>query len=142
MATREEIILAALAPAKGKALTPVQVQKLFFLIDKNIAKLVGGPHFDFKPYNYGPFDKAVYDELERQRAAGNVELVPERTWNDFRLTEEGQARGEAILPDLPAKARDYIERAVEFVMRLSFSQLVASIYKAYPDMRVNSVFQE
>jgi len=142
MATREEIILAGLAPAKGKALTPVQVQKLFFLIDKNISKLVGGPHFDFKPYNYGPFDKAVYDEFEEQRVAGNVELVPQRTWNDFRLTDQGQAQGERILAELPPKARDYIERAVEFVMRLSFSQLVASIYKAYPDMRVNSVFQE
>ncbi len=140
MPTREEIILAALAPAKGKALTPVQVQKLFFLIDRNIPKLVGGPHFDFQPYNYGPFDKAVYDELELQRAAGNVELVPQRTWNDFRLTEEGQARGEATFATLDAKARDYIERTVEFVMSLSFTELVSAIYKAYPDMQVNSVF--
>ena len=141
MPTREELILAALAPARGKALTPVQVQKLFFLIDKNIAKLVGGPHFDFQPYNYGPFDKAVYDELERQRTAGNVEFIPQRTWNEFRLTEDGQTRGDAIFTKLDAKARDYIVRAVEFVMSLSFTELVSAIYKAYPDMQVNSVFK-
>src|SRR6266550_1348637 len=141
MPTREEFILAALAPARGKALTPVQVQKLFFLIDKNIAKLVCGPHFDFQPYNYGPFDKAVYDALERQRTAGNVEFIPQRTWNEFRLTEDGQTRGDAIFTKLDAKARDYIVRAVEFVMSLSFTELVSAIYKAYPDMQVNSVFK-
>lgn len=141
MPTREELVLAALAQAKGKALTPVQVQKLFFLIDHNIAKLVDGPHFDFKPYNYGPFDKAVYDALEDQRAVGNVEFVPQRTWNDFRLTEAGQARGEDIFGKLDAKARDYTERAVDFVMKLSFTELVSAIYKAYPDMQVNSVFK-
>lgn len=142
MPTREELVLAALAPAKGIPFTPVQVQKLLFLIDRNIPKLVGGPHFDFQPYNYGPFDKAVYDELELQVTAGNVELVPERTWNDFRLTAQGQVHGEAVLTGLPAQARDYITRAVGFVQSLSFSQLVAAIYRAYPEMRANSVFQD
>jgi hypothetical protein len=142
MPTREELVLAALAPAKGIPFTPVQVQKLLFLIDRNIADKVDGPHFDFQPYNYGPFDKAVYDELERQTALGNVELVPEPTWNDFRLTAQGQARGEAILAALPPNARSYIERAVGFVQSLSFTELVSAIYREYPDMRVNSVFQD
>ena len=103
---------------------------------------MNGPHFDFQPYNYGPFDKAVYEELERHRAAGNVDLVPQRTWNDFRLTEQGQARGDEILAQLPDKARSYIERSVEFVISLTFTELVSAIYKAYPDMQVNSVFQK
>ena len=57
--TRKEVVLAALAPAKHAPHSPVQVQKLIFLIDRNIPREVGGPHFDFQPYNYGPFDKAV-----------------------------------------------------------------------------------
>ena len=36
------------------------VQKLLFLLDREAAEIVGGPHFRFVPYNYGPFDKGVY----------------------------------------------------------------------------------
>jgi hypothetical protein len=42
----------------------VQVQKLFFLLDENIAADLGGRQFSFEPYDYGPFDRAVYSELE------------------------------------------------------------------------------
>jgi hypothetical protein len=39
------------------------------------------------------------------------------------------------------QARDYIDRESIFVRSLSFPELVAAIYKAYPEMRANSVFQ-
>jgi len=140
--TRKEIILAALAPAKGDYHSPVQVQKLMFLIDQKIHNLVNGPHFDFKPYNYGPFDKTVYDELEELMNQGLVEAVPQQTWRNYRLTKRGQEEGERLLGALPETARDYIDRASSFVRSLSFRQLVMAIYKAFPEMRENSVFQE
>ncbi len=63
---RRNLILAALAAGgENASFTPAQAQKLFFLIDRKAASLVDGPHFDFQPYDYGPFDKAVYDELAR-----------------------------------------------------------------------------
>jgi hypothetical protein len=34
---KRDIILAAMSPAKGESHTPVQVQKLLFLIDRNIS---------------------------------------------------------------------------------------------------------
>jgi hypothetical protein len=139
---RREIVLAGMAPANGALHTPVQVQKLFFLIDRNIADLVGGPHFDFRPYNYGPFDRAVYDVLRELWAEGLVDIVPEWTWRSYRLTKAGQEWGETLLSQLPPKAQTYIERVSKFVRGLSFTQLVSAIYKAYPDMRANSVFQD
>ena len=43
----------------------IQIQKLFFLFDEKIRKASGKmPYFDFKPYDYGPFDKTVYDMIE------------------------------------------------------------------------------
>lgn len=62
---REDLVLACLAPAKGALHSPVQVQKMFFLIDRNISEDIEGPLFDFHPYDYGPFDKAVYETLEK-----------------------------------------------------------------------------
>ena len=138
---RRNLMLAAMSVANGEVHTPVQVQKLFFLIDKEIPKLVSGPHFDFKPYNYGPFDQDVYRELELLATAGLVELVPQSTWSSYRLTQEGQSKGDKYFGVLKPKASEYIAEASKFVRSLSFTQLVSAIYKAYPKMRERSVFQ-
>ena len=59
----------------------------------------------------------------------------------YRLTAEGQVRGAAGLGALEEKSRDYIKTLVDFVRRVSFPELVAAIYKFYPDMKANSVFK-
>lgn len=141
---RRDLILAALAPSNRHSYTPVQVQKLFFLIDRNIPQAVGGPHFQFEPYDYGPFDQAVYQELETLTGAGLVETEPVdgRSWCQYRLTEAGQALGEKALDTLNPKIRNYVVEVNSFVRRLSFSQLVRAIYNAYPEMKEKSVFRE
>ena len=138
--TRQELVLAALSPAKGELYTPVQVQKLFFLIDENISRTVGGPHFHFEPYHYGPFDQTVYAELDRLARMGLVDVTRGR-WNTYRLTLAGQAKGEELLNSLDAPAAAYIRSVSKFVRDLTFTQLVAAIYRAYPAMRERSVFQ-
>ena len=138
---RNKLVLAALSVAKGSLHTPVQLQKLFFLIDMEIPELVGGPHFDFQPYNYGPFDQAVYRELEILELFNLAETAPQATWSAYRLTGHGQESGEALFQKLDARAQAYISEASAFVRRLSFTELVSAIYKAYPKMREKSVFQ-
>ena len=59
-----DIVLAALAASKGAAHSPVQIQKLLFLLDRKLADRLEGPHFNFVAHNYGPFDRAIYDQLE------------------------------------------------------------------------------
>lgn len=138
---RKQIILAGLATGNGASFSPVQVQKLFFLIDRNIPAIINGPLFNFQPYNYGPFDKAVYDTLEGLAAEGLVEIISQFTWKNYKLTDRGQETGENLLGELPEPARTYISELSSFVRSLPFSQLVSAIYKAYPEMRANSVFQ-
>lgn len=139
---RKDFVLAVLAAGGcGVQYSPVQVQKLFFLIDREIPDLVKGPHFHFGPYNYGPFDKAVYDELEALEDGGYVEATFQQTWRNYRLTAGGQEKGEKLLNSLNEQAQDYIKRASEFVRSLSFRQLVLAIYKAFPEMRENSVIE-
>ena len=141
MLKRPELVLAAMAPAKGQLHTPVQVQKLFFLIDRNIPTAVGGPHFAFRPYSYGPFDRAVYEELEALAAAGLCEVVKHQTWSSYRLTPLGQEQGTRALASLGEMARSYIQHVSEFVRSHTFVELVSAIYKAYPEMKANSVFE-
>lgn len=139
---RKKFMLAVLASARGATYSPVQVQKLFFLIDQNISKLVDGPYFNFIPYNYGPFDKDVYEELEELATIGSVAIHHEKNWNNYKLTESGQKLGDTLLASLPKEAQDYIKKISAFVRSLTFTQLVSAVYKAYPEMRANSVFQE
>jgi hypothetical protein len=41
---RADLVLAVMSAGRRALHTPVQVQKLFFLIDRNIADQVGGPY--------------------------------------------------------------------------------------------------
>lgn len=138
---RQEYVLAVLAPARGASHTPVQVQKLFFLLDKEASHLIDGPRFSFEPYHYGPFDISVYNELNVLQEQGLVEAIDNGRWTSYRLSSEGQAQGDIALAHLPGAAQEYIAKVSDFVRSLSFSQLVRAVYAAYPEMKANSVFQ-
>ncbi len=140
---REECVLSAFAAGERSQLSPVQVQKLFFLLDKQFAGPIGGPHFAFTPYDYGPFDPNVYGAIEGLSRQGLVEIQNRGTQHRrFVLTEKGLQLGKSYLDTLPKPARDYLYELNSWVRRLNFRQLVSAIYLAYPDMKVNSVFRE
>ena len=58
---RSQVVLAAMAAGgPGAGFFPIQLQKVLFLIDREIHEFVNGPHFHFIPYHYGPCDKDIY----------------------------------------------------------------------------------
>jgi hypothetical protein len=139
---RTEIIVAALAAGgHGAAFPPAQVQKLFFLLDREIASYVDGPHFEFAPYDYGPFDSNVYSALDMASFAGLVEINRVNRVRTYSLTPEGFARGSTVLSAIREPARTFITQAAKWVNSLSFAQLVSAIYQRYPDMKANSIFR-
>lgn len=142
---RQKFVLAALATDPDAEFAPVQVQKFFFLLDENLSGIIGTRQFAFEPYDYGPFDKAVYRELEILQNQGlvNIEQVGASAGQRrYSLTPRGQQAGEQALSQRPEFARQYMVELSAWVRSLSFAQLVGSIYKAYPNMRENSVFQD
>lgn len=143
MTPRQELVLAALSAGQTNSeLSPAQTQKLFFLIDQNVAGALGGPLFNFEPYDYGPFDSAVYSDLDWLSAfPGHVEINRNGRYRTYRLTESGRQAGEARLADLDPATRDYFGRARDWVASLSFQDLVRAIYQAYPAMRAKSIFR-
>jgi len=140
--TRAEYVLAALHASGRAEFSPVQIQKLFFLIDENVASRLGGKKFNFEPYNYGPFDRSVYLELDSLCSQGLVECIAEAPVRTYRLTTTGVEKSAPLFQSFEPEVKSYIDQASTFVRSLSFTQLVSAIYKAYPSMRANSVFQD
>ncbi len=137
-------ILATLSVAGFKSFTPVQVQKLLFLLDDKISSSVGGPLFDFVPYDYGPFDKKIYRIMDSLCQEGYVKIHG-RSWHTrrtYQLTNKGLETGRSHFEELPNKSKEHSQQLVQWLLQLSFSQLMSFIYENYPDMRVNSVFQD
>lgn len=141
--SRQDYVLAVLASVGDASFEPVHVQKLFFLLDKRVGAQLGGACFDFQPYDYGPFDRHVYDELDALRESG--ELVVDTDWRGLRhyhLTATGVARGEELLTSLGEDVQAEITKYAAWVQGKSFVSLVSAIYEAFPEMKVNSVFSD
>lgn len=140
---RNDFVLASLSTAGRQAFSPVQVQKLFFLLDKTASPVVGGPYFSFAAYDYGPFDKEVYHAIESISELDLVRIIGS-SWDRTRLyqvTDEGISVGAKYLNNFPREIKDYTQELCEWVLSLSFSELVSAIYNEYPEMRANSVFR-
>lgn len=139
---RKDWTLLVISAAGSSGLSPVQLQKCLFLLGKNIPHEVGEGFYTFVPYNYGPFDSAVYSDAQLLINEGLVALVQVagKTWAYYVITPEGNERAEKASLQVESKTLDYITSVVRWTQQLSFAQLVTAIYQAYPEYQANSVF--
>lgn len=139
---KHERLLVSLSPAATDWYSPVQIQKLMFLNEKFMGERIEGERFSFTPYDYGPFDSAIYKELEDLHEIGFIEVqATNRGWNKYRVSASGLERSSKLVEQLDSGVRQYLQETSIFVRSLSFSELVSSIYRAFPEMKVNSVFK-
>lgn len=137
-----DLLLTALAAGEKSEYTPVQIQKLMFLLDKNVGTRIGGPFYDFRPYDYGPFDASIYEDLRELERTGHIATFPsDRGWKKYQLTDAGLAIANDLSKKLEPSIFNYFKDVSKFVRSLSFAELVSSIYKAYPEMKANSIFK-
>lgn len=140
---RSDVVLGALAAGGSDArYSPVQIQTLLFLIDREIPEDIGGPHFDFQPYHCGPYDPAVVAVAKRQAGDGKVVVDGNGPFEVYSLSEPGLREGLAALKRMPRAASRYVAKASEWVLSQTFGTLVSAIYRQYPDMAQNSRIPE
>ena len=140
---RTEWILLALNAAESKKLSPVQLQKILFLLGDRRPKSVGSGFYTFRPYHYGPFDAEVYHDADFL-VAKKLLLLDEakgRSWRAYILTDAGKRQAQTAEKKAPQKTVAYLHRLVGWAQALPFESLVRAIYDAYPRMRVNSIFR-
>ncbi len=141
--SRQDWLLLVLASTE-EALTPVQLQKSLFLLEKTLPEtLLGEGYYDFVPYDYGPFDSSIYHDAEELAGQQLAAIVPSMTgrWQEYSIRPDGLNRAKEIQDELPENVQVYVHRLIEWVQTKSFSQLVRFIYENYPEYKANSVFQ-
>ena len=144
MLTRQDWLLLALSRSPGGVMSPVQIQKALFLFGQEAGGSIGTKFYTFEPYDYGPFDAAIYVDLRRLMNKGLVrrEWNPGRSWKNYTITRTGRKAVLALEQHAEARLIEFLGRIVEWVRRRSFSDLLRSVYAAYPEFTVNSVFRE
>ena len=136
---RTDVLLKIITAAEGDPITPVQLQKIAFLVGEECAKFVPESYYEFVPYDYGPFCIDIYRDAELLEERGLVSIDLNRTggWKEYRATFRSSGANTSSIPKIVA---GYIETAVKWAMELSFRELVSSIYHHYPEYRENSIF--
>jgi uncharacterized protein YwgA len=140
---RKHWTLLVIDEAGLPGLSPVQLQKILFLIGRNLPTEVGNLYYEFVPYNYGPFDSRVYSDAQHLVNQGLVQMiqVAGRNWSYYAITETGSQMAQHIREtEINDRTAKYITTVVKWVQSLSFAQLLAAIYQQYPEFKAKSVF--
>lgn len=136
--------LLALVGARNQRLSPVQMQKVLFLIGEEFGEQLGTDFYQFEPYHYGPYDRRVNVDVEALESQGLVRMESSgaHASRDYELTPAGEELAREFLGELDGRHQKYVAAIVKWVQSLSFRDLVTAIYKAFPRMREKSVFRE
>lgn len=138
---KEDWLLRTIAEAGEKGLTPAKLQKSLFLLGKAFPKEL--PDFySFEPYNYGPFDISIYQEADVFSAKGLItkKSVAGYDWSKYIITKEGKKRIADMSALFDKEMEKYLTTLMEWIQPLSFQELISSVYKKYPEYKINSVF--
>lgn len=135
-------LLVALSTAGDSGLSPVQVQKSMFLFWKGAEHACARDEFyHFVPYNYGPFDVAIYSDLEALEDDGLVRIFNRHATADrlYTITDAGRAAA-AKIKRTDRRTVEFVESVVRWVQKKTFPELLRTIYRKWPEYKTNSVF--
>jgi hypothetical protein len=135
--TGEDVLLLLVDGAEGKfPIDPVRLMKGAFLVVRR-GRDEWKHLFDFRKYDYGPFDPQVYDTKDLLALAGLLEVRHGR-YEQYDLTDEGYSRI-AVINDRLGPDADWIRRIGNYTSTRSFNQLLDDIYTEYPEFRERSL---
>ena len=65
-----DVLLKIITAAEGDPISPVQLQKIAFLVGQECAEFVPNSYYKFVPYDYGPFCIEIYRDAKELERAG------------------------------------------------------------------------
>lgn len=146
LSNRQKILLLVFQNLKNnKKLDPIQIQKAIFLIEKecienkNFAKT-----FNFVPYNYGPFDKDIYNDLQTLIQKNFVASEWNGNIKQYKTTEDTALfdYSNELVTHYGETFIDNVKNITDFVSNLSFDELLNWLYNKYPEMAEKTVYNK
>ena len=144
MAPADWLLLLIAARPSRRGLDPIRLQKGMFLLARE-GGIAPRERYWFVPYNYGPMSPALYRDLERLEAEGLIErtLVLDESWRRLTPTPAGMERARALRRRARRRSPDAVaelSRIKRAIVEMTFSQLIADVYRRYPYFARRSVF--
>ena len=134
-------------PIEGRT----RLQKMVFLLQKELEQGeqsgVSDPTYDFIPYDYGPFSKNLYDDLDAMIDQRFVDDTEERLRSGkvkyiYEIEDDGQE-----LVDSEAECLGEMNEVLQVAREIKreyndmlLSDLIEFVYSEYPDYAERSVF--
>ena len=138
---RRDLLLLFIAMPGGSYTTDrIRIMKGLFLLTQDGPKEIRGA-YEFRPYNYGPFDTSIYHDLERLETEGLIRIqasgVPGR--DAYETTSQGEAKARDLEAGLQPVTVSAIRETKRFVTAVSFVDLLRHVYEKHQDYAVKSV---
>ena len=100
----------------------------------------GVNNYDFEPYDYGPFSRDLYRDLDRLDAEGQIRRFNISASNRqiFETTSKGSVLARQLLQDAPSPEAELLTSIKRKVTALNFTDLLSAIYSQYPEYATRS----
>lgn len=127
-----------------------RLQKLVFLMEQELEEdpeaSLDSSDYNFIPYDYGPFSKKLYDDLDSLEDSQLIEVEEEdmedgKVKYNYRLTDQGRKWVKDQQADSSAEsARSLAKTLAEKYDEMVLSDLIDEVYAEYPEYAKNSVW--
>jgi uncharacterized protein YwgA len=151
---RRSDVLLLLLHAAQKVWGTTKLQKLLFLVGKETKATTAVPdYFQHVAYNFGPFDQAVYQDVEALKKLGFIEARPpagpgrgvRRVDAVYQLTPRGKKYADALARGEEGSTSGLageVEEIVRQYGQLSHDDLLKYVYRTYPETTTESTIRD
>ena len=137
---RQDVVLLIAAGAEGNyPLDPIRLMKGCFLVSQR-GKAAWRSLFDFRPYDYGPFDSDVYRSRDALVSRGMLEVRRQGRYGSYMLTDAGREKVASLRNQIGEQSSDWFAQIGRYVTSRSFNDLLDEVYAAFPDFATRSVY--
>lgn len=128
-----------------QTLDPIRIMKGLFLFSMETPEqlLPSYERYHFIPYSFGPYSYRIDQDLDRLVEHGYVKISKKagKSWNYYYLSEKGKREAHKLSRDMPPQAIAYLRKIRAFVLSVSFTKLLDTIYAKYPRFATKSVYK-
>lgn len=124
--TRQGWLLLAIELSGKSGLSPVQLQRILFLVGQKREEHLGPGFYQFEANGFGPTSPALYADIDALVTAEHVEKqwVPEASSSALRLSGTGRTWAEVCRRKAKKDALSGLEDAVAWVKEQSYLDLI------------------